>query len=74
MDEFHFDVKWRKLIRKKVFIEDIILDHPYFYLTTNDKGETNLQFLIDIFPKREFPINIPDFLLELNSLQIIKPT
>ena len=71
MDEFHFDVKWRKLIRKKVFIEDIILDHPYFYLTTNDKGETNLQFLIDIFPKREFPINIPDFLLELNSLQII---
>ena len=71
MNEFHLDVKWKKLIHKKLYIDEIILNHPYFYLTTNNKGETNLQFLIDIFPKREQPINIPDILMELNSLQII---
>ena len=71
MKEFHLNVKWRKLIHKKLYIEEIILNNPYFYLTTNNNGETNLQFLIDIFPKREQPINIPDILMELNSLQII---
>ncbi len=71
MKEFHLDVKWRKLLRKKLYIEDIILDNPYFFLTTNNKGETNLQFLIDIFPKREVQINIPEILMQLNSLQII---
>ena len=71
MKEFHLDVRWRKLFRKKLYIEDIILNNPYFYLTTNNKGETNLQFFIDIFPKRETAINIPDILMELNSLQII---
>jgi hypothetical protein len=73
-NEFHLDVKWRKLIRKKLYIEEIVLDNPYFYLTTNNNGETNLQFLIDIFPKREFKIDIPDILMELNSLQIINGT
>lgn len=71
MDEFHLDVRWRKLFRKKVQVEEIILNNPYFYLTTNNNGETNLQFLIDIFPKREKPIRIPNILVQLNSLQII---
>ena len=71
MEEFHLDVKWRKLFRKKLYIEDIILNNPYFYLITNNKGETNLQFLIDIFPKNEINIDIADFLMKLNSLQII---
>ena len=71
IDEFHLDVKWRKLFRKKLYIEDIKLNNPYFHLTTNNQGETNLQFFINIFPKRVQPINIPDILMELNSLQII---
>lgn len=71
MNKFHIDVKWRKLLHKELFIDDIILNSPYFYITTDEQGKTNLQFLIDIFPKRERPINIPDFLMELNSLQII---
>ena len=70
MDEFHLDVRWRKLFRKKVQIEHIILNKPIIHLTTNDKGETNLQFLIDAFPKREINIEIPDILVELKSLQI----
>lgn len=70
IDEFHVDVKWRKLIRKKLVVEDIIIDSPIFHLITNNKGETNLQFLIDIFPKPEKQIQIPDILLELGSLQI----
>ena len=71
MDEFHLDVRWRKLFRNKLYIKDIILNKPYFYLTTNDKGETNLQFLIDIFPKRDIDINLSNLFMELNSLQII---
>ena len=71
MQEFHLDVRWRKLFRKKIQIEEIILNNPYFYLTTNNNGETNLQFLIDIFPKREKPIKIPNILVQLKSLQII---
>ena len=70
MDEFHLDVRWRKLFRKKVQIEQIILTKPIIHLTTNNKGETNLQFLIDAFPKREINIEIPDILVELKSLQI----
>ena len=70
MDEFHLDVRWRKLFRKKVQIEHIILNKPIIHLTTNNKGETNLQFLIDIFPKAEFNLQFPDILVELKSLQI----
>ena len=70
MEEFHFNVKWRKLFRKKVEIEHIILNGPIIHLTTNDKGETNLQFLIDVFPKRELNIEIPDILVQLKSFQI----
>ena len=70
MDEFHLDVRWRKLFRKKVQIEHIILNKPIIHLTTNDKGETNLQFLINIFPKKEFNLQFPDILVELKSLQI----
>ena len=70
MDEFHFDVKWRKLFRRKVQIEHIILNKPIIHLIANDKGETNLQFLIDIFPKANFNLQFPDILVELKSLQI----
>ena len=71
INKFHLDVKWRKLFRKKLIINNIILDNPTFHLITNNKGETNLQFLIDIFPKPEKKIEIPDILLELGTLQII---
>ena len=70
IEEFHLDVKWRKLIRKKLIIEDITLDSPTFHLITNNKGETNPQFFIDVFPKPENQIQIPDILLELGSLKI----
>lgn len=71
INKFHLDVKWRKLFRKKLIINNIILDNPTFHLITNNKGETNLQFFIDIFPKTEKKIEIPDILLELGTLQII---
>ena len=70
IEEFHVDVKWRKLFRKKLVIEDIIIDSPTIHLITNNKGETNLQFLIDVFPIPEHKIQIPNILLEMGSLQI----
>lgn len=71
IENFHVDIAWRKLFKKKLIIEDIILNNPVIYLTTNKKGENNFQFFIDAFPIPENTIEIPDILLELNSLKVI---
>ena len=68
-DDFTGNISYSKLLNKQIAIKDLYLNRPVFYLTTNQDGKTNLQFLADAFASDQ-PATFPDWQFSLRNLHI----
>jgi hypothetical protein len=67
--DFTGNLSYRRLFKQEVAIKDLYLNGPIFYLTTDEKGVTNLQFLIDAF-KTDQPAQFPDWVFSVRNVHI----